>query len=254
VLFERIVARLEAAQPGQWVVKGGMALEVRLQDDARLTKDIDLGLRAELDDEGELHERVDDALGRDLDGDNFMFTTSPPQRLSPDGGGHVTWRFSVSASVGGRVFGTIKLDVSPRAHELARTDRLALPNLLDFAEIPTPEVEIVDVQRHAAEKLHAIARDYSDRDNSRVRDLVDVVLLLEHDALDAKKVADAARAVWAERDNSTPPAVLPPLPDDWPDRYHRLASQHDLQTTSFGDARGHVDALWSQMFQNEEKP
>lgn len=38
VLFERIVARLESAEPGRWVLKGGMALEVRLQDDARLTK------------------------------------------------------------------------------------------------------------------------------------------------------------------------------------------------------------------------
>lgn len=50
VLFERIVARLEAAEPGRWVLKGGMALEVRLQDDARLTKDIDLGLREDVDD------------------------------------------------------------------------------------------------------------------------------------------------------------------------------------------------------------
>ena len=28
VLFERIVARLQAAEPGLWVIKGGMALEV----------------------------------------------------------------------------------------------------------------------------------------------------------------------------------------------------------------------------------
>ncbi len=34
VVFERVVARLEAAEPGRWVVKGGMALEVRLADDA----------------------------------------------------------------------------------------------------------------------------------------------------------------------------------------------------------------------------
>jgi len=39
VFFERILARLEAAQPGRWVLKGGMALEVRLGDDARVTKD-----------------------------------------------------------------------------------------------------------------------------------------------------------------------------------------------------------------------
>ena len=38
VLFERIVSRLHAAEPGRWVLKGGMALEVRLRDDARLTR------------------------------------------------------------------------------------------------------------------------------------------------------------------------------------------------------------------------
>ncbi|MDQ2789435.1 MAG: nucleotidyl transferase AbiEii/AbiGii toxin family protein [Actinomycetota bacterium] len=40
VMFERIIARIQAAEPGQWVLKGGMALEVRLRDDARLTKDV----------------------------------------------------------------------------------------------------------------------------------------------------------------------------------------------------------------------
>jgi len=58
VLFERVVARLEAADPGDWVLKGGMALEVRLHDDARLTKDIYLGLRAEVQDSMGLHERL----------------------------------------------------------------------------------------------------------------------------------------------------------------------------------------------------
>lgn len=252
MLFERIVARLEAAEPGQWVLKGGMALEVRLQDDARLTKDIDLGLRAEFDDERELHERVADALALDLDGDNFVLSTTPPRQLSPDGGGHVTWRISVAASVAGKPFGGIKLDVSPRAHELEATDRLPLPNLLDFAEVPAPEVEIIDVQRHAAEKLHAMARDYGDRDNSRVRDLVDIVLLIEHDALETVQVAAAARDVWQERDAASPPPQLPPLPNDWPQRYEQLATEHELQTTSFDDALALVERLWSQMIQNEE--
>lgn len=48
VVFERVVARLQSAEPGRWVLKGGMALEVRLHDRARLTKDLDLGLRDEV--------------------------------------------------------------------------------------------------------------------------------------------------------------------------------------------------------------
>lgn len=38
VVFERIVARLAHAEPGRWVLKGGMALEVRLRDQARLDR------------------------------------------------------------------------------------------------------------------------------------------------------------------------------------------------------------------------
>lgn len=35
-------------RPGQWVLIGGMALEVRLRDEARLTKDVDLGFRCDV--------------------------------------------------------------------------------------------------------------------------------------------------------------------------------------------------------------
>ncbi len=39
LIFQRVVARLQGAEPGQWVVKGGMAMETRLGDRARLTKE-----------------------------------------------------------------------------------------------------------------------------------------------------------------------------------------------------------------------
>ncbi len=45
VVFERILIRLVSVQPGMWVVKGGMAVELRLGDSARMTKDLDLNLR-----------------------------------------------------------------------------------------------------------------------------------------------------------------------------------------------------------------
>lgn len=252
VLFERVVARLEAAEPSRWVLKGGMALEVRLQDDARLTKDIDLGLRDEVDDEQKLHDRVADALAVDLDGDGFVLTAAAPVALGADGAGHLTWRIKVSASLAGKPFGGTQVDVSPRAHELDKTDRMRLANLLDFAGVPAPVVEVVDVHRHAAEKFHAMLRDLGDRENSRVRDLVDLALLIEHDQLDARRVADAATQVWAERDAAEPPRSLPSLPATWPDRYERLAVDHGLATVSFVAAVEAVERLWGDMFPTEE--
>ncbi len=252
VLFERIIARLQAAAPGRWVLKGGMALEVRLHDDARLTKDVDLGLRDEVVDSGDLHERLIDALTADPVGDDFVLTVEQPAPLQEDGGGHLTWRVKVEAQLAGKLFGRIQLDVSPRPHELCVTDQMALPNSLDFAGIPAPEIEVVDIHRHAAEKLHAMFRDFGERENSRVRDLVDVVLLIEHDMLNAATVATAAQQVWAERDRIDPPSVVPSLPESWRDRYERTAADHGMDTQTFPAARATVVQLWAEMFPTEE--
>lgn len=252
VLFERIVARLEAADPGRWVLKGGMALEVRLRDDARLTKDIDLGLRDDVVSATELHERLIDALTADPDRDDFVLAVAPPVALGEDGGDRVTWRVKVASQLAGRTFGNIRLDVSPAGRELDATDHLALSNSLDFAGIPAPVVEIVDVHRHAAEKFHAMLRDYGDRDNSRVRDLVDLVIMVEHDLLAPATVAARTIEVWTERDGADPPAALPLLPESWPIRYERIAADHDLETRTFPAAVALVGRLWADMFPTEE--
>lgn len=42
VAFDRYLARLVKNQPGQWVLKGGLALQLRLGAGSRTTKDIDV--------------------------------------------------------------------------------------------------------------------------------------------------------------------------------------------------------------------
>lgn len=252
VIFERVVARLEVAEPGRWVLKGGMALEARLRDDARLTKDIDLGLRGTITAAEELHGRLIEALTVDPFGDRFVITAGPVTQLMEDGAGHPTWRSKVAAHLAGTPFGGVQLDVSPRAHELERTDTILLPNSLAFAEIDAPTIEILDVNRHAAEKYHAMLKDFGGRENSRVRDLVDLVILREHRLLDPVSLSDTVRQVWLERDGLEPPATFPPLPVSWPERYDKLAADHALNATTFPDALTLVTALWVEMFPNEE--
>jgi hypothetical protein len=252
VIFERIVARLQAADPGRWVLKGGMALEVRLGDDARLTKDIDLGLRAEVSRHEDLQERLVDALALDPFDDMFVLTAGAVTQLMEDGAGHVTWRSKVAASLALKRFGAVQLDVSPRPHELAQTEVVALPNSLAFAGIDSPTIEIIDVNRHGAEKYHAMLKDFGDRENSRVRDLVDLVILVEHEMLEPRDLAAAVVRVWQERDGIDPPADLPPLPESWPPRYEQLALDHVLTATSFPAAVLIVTELWADMFGKKE--
>jgi len=252
VIFQRMIVRLQRAEPGCWVVKGGMALEVRLRDAARLTKDIDLGLRDEAADAGDLRERLVEALNRDDDLDGFDFAVGSPSQMAEDGGGEMTWRVAVEVRLAGRTFGSIRVDISPRAHELDTTDIVPLPNSLDFAGVDTVQVEIVDVHRHAAEKLHAMLRDFGERDNSRVRDLVDLMLLLEYRLLSASRLSIVVTAVWAERNSTTPPATFPDLPASWPDRYELIAAENDVDPPSFSAAAARAGELWSEMFPIKE--
>ena len=42
IAFDRLLARMVEAQPNAWVLKGGLALQVRFGQTARTTRDIDL--------------------------------------------------------------------------------------------------------------------------------------------------------------------------------------------------------------------
>lgn len=51
VVFQRLLARLLAISPGRWILKGGLALDLRLSDRGarpRATKDIDMARRGYL--------------------------------------------------------------------------------------------------------------------------------------------------------------------------------------------------------------
>lgn len=251
VVVERVVARLTVAEPGQWVLKGGMALEVRLRDDARLTRDIDLGLRDVVTEREALHDRLVEALTHDPFGDRFELAAGPVAALAADGDGQVTWRSVVTARLAGRPFDRVQTDISPRPHELGQTETVPLPNSLAFAGVEAPTIEIVDVARHAAEKLHAMLKTFADRENTRVRDLVDLVILVEHDLLEPASVAEAARQVWIERNGTEPPRTLGDLPAGWSEPYQRVAAEHDLTADTFPEAIELVKTLWSDLFPGE---
>jgi hypothetical protein len=89
VLLERILARLQTAEPGVWVLKGGMALEVRLGDRARVTKDIDVGLRDPVENLAHLHDRLIEALGQDTHAARAAVVE--PLRPAPTGRYEARW-------------------------------------------------------------------------------------------------------------------------------------------------------------------
>lgn len=147
-LFDRIAARLSAAEPGRWVLKGGAALEFRLLDRARATKDLDLALRDGDLTGSALRDELIETLAQDVDGDGFVFRVGPPQELERDSVGRAAWRFSVEGCLAGKVYASIRLDVA----QLAATEQIELPGVLAFADIAPRKIEAVHRRQHFAEK------------------------------------------------------------------------------------------------------
>lgn len=247
VMYERIVVRLDLAEPDTWVVKGGLALDVRLGGRARVSMDLDLGLREDAIEGNRLRDRIIEALETDPDDDRFTFIVGPAKLLPAYYVGRAIWRFRVQSTLAGRQFGTLRLDVAPRIEELEPTERVLPHNALAFAGVRSRKVELIDINRHAAEKLHALTCTYGDRPSSRVRDLVDLVLLLENEYLDDDRCRAAIRTTFDQRGTHELPSDLSDPPSDWTDRYESLVADLDVEAESLPDAFNLIRSWWIRL-------
>lgn len=248
-VFQRILVRLSAAEG--WVLKGGFALEVRLGLQARATKDLDLAMLDDADG-AEVQDRLLDALDVDAQ-DGLTFQVSAPRALASDEADNPGWKFTVTSYLGGKVFAPLRVDVVARNAEIAGavgTIEVRPPILSEC--LSSTAMPAVDVAQHAAEKFHAMARTYAgDRPSSRVKDLVDVVLLAEAGLLPQPDLAGRLHTVWHVRDGMPPPAQLPEFPAAWLGDYAAMAAELDLDI-DYPTARSTVQRLFAEAVTPEE--
>jgi hypothetical protein len=218
VAFDRLLARLVMVAEGRWVLKGGFALDLRLDARARSTKDVDIEWRAP---EREMMDALLDAAAEET-GDFFTFTierTGPPEDQL--GGSH---RFRISASLAGRPFETFFLDVGFRTDGPLGSEPLLTDELLGFAGIDRVQIEAVPLELQLAEKLHAYTRTYEGgRDSTRVKDLVDLVLIAKLSRPDAAALGREVKTIFALRETHVPPLSLTAPPAGWTIPFRRLA-------------------------------
>ncbi|HZD74627.1 MAG TPA: nucleotidyl transferase AbiEii/AbiGii toxin family protein [Actinomycetota bacterium] len=253
VVFERLLVRLEHAMPGQWILKGGMALEVRLGGRARTTRDLDLAMRAAAEDGESVREGLIGAMADDPEGDGFEFRIGPAKAIGVDEAGRPGWRFLVDARLDGRTFANVRLDVVARPEEISTTDRVRLHSVLAFAGFPDHEVETVDTAQHFAEKLHAFTRQHGDRPNSRVKDLPDMVLLVGEGLEPSAELLTTVEHLFAARATHEVPASLPDPPADWAERYTALADELDLTPATVDGAMALLREFWARTLAAREQ-
>jgi hypothetical protein len=233
VSFDRLLARLFREEPAPWVLKGGYALELRFKA-ARSTVDIDLTLQrvvTETAADSDTNQVVREMLQNVADialGDWFEYMIGPPVMdltAAPYGGA----RYPVEARMDERIFARFHLDAGIGDVVMQPLETVECRDWLGFAGIERPRVQMIAREQQFAEKIHAytLPRNAS---NSRVKDLVDLALLIGSGGLDRQQILDALRLTFERRGTHDLPAGLASPPADWQIPFQALAEECGLPT------------------------
>ena len=89
---------------------------------------------------------------------------------------------------------------------------------------------------------------FADRPNTRVRDLVDLVLLLENDEyLDDDRCRAAIKTTFEQRGTHDLPGDLGDPPPDWTDIYVSLVAELDVDADSLNSALSLIRSWWIRL-------
>jgi hypothetical protein len=102
---------------------------------------------------------------------------------------------------------------------------------LGFAGIAPPQVPMIRGEQQFAEKLHAYTLPRT-TPNSRVRDLVDMVLLIQSGALESDRVVRARNATFGRRATHQVPEKLPEPPEEWRSPFAAMAAECSLELSA----------------------
>jgi hypothetical protein len=138
-------------------------------------------------------------------------------------------RYPVEARMDERIFARFHLDAGIGGVVMQPLETIVCRDWLGFAGIESSQVWMIAREQQFAEKIHAYTLPRNAA-NSRVKDLVDLALLIGAGGLDKPRILDALRLTFDRRGTHDLPAGLIPPPADWQISFHALAEECGLPT------------------------
>jgi hypothetical protein len=137
-------------------------------------------------------------------------------------------RYPVEARMDGRVFARFHLDAGIGDVVIYPLEIVETRDWLAFAGIGSPHVPLIAREQQFAEKAHAytLPRDHP---NSRVKDLVDMALLIGDSVLDRQRLLEALRLTFQRRKTNPLPNFLEAPSLAWSVPFESLAKECGLE-------------------------
>jgi len=216
-----------------FLLKGGVAIELRLRLQARATKDIDIIVIP--DGDADIVDALEDALAQPYLDFGFRLVDLGAIGTTP------ARRMDVKLTYKHRPWATLRLEASPPEPSATEAEPVAAFGLTALGLDGPDEIVCQSLRYQIATKLHAVSERFQDRDNDRYRDLIDLLLLAELQP-DLARVAEACGQIFAARATHPWPPRLTVEPS-WPEPYTTLALEQDFTITDVHDAATRVQAL-----------
>jgi hypothetical protein len=234
IAFDRFLCRLFRHPTARWFLKGGYAMELRIEK-SRTTRDIDITVCNPLKGSGRVQSRLlsllQDVVSTDI-GDFFTFIVGEAMK-DLDGAPYGGARYPVEARMAGRTFANFHVDVASGDPVLEPIEQIAGRDWLAFAGMDSIPFPAIAKEQQFAEKLHAYTLPRFDRQNTRVRDILDLLLLVRSE-MDIGRVRYAIRAIFDCRHTHDTPLVFPLPPDSWTEIFAILAEECGISVSLAG--------------------
>lgn len=199
----------------RFTIKGGVALEMRLRDRARATRDLDLVL---LSPEGDPVEELRLALADEYEGFAFRL------RAAPQAMPNRAFRLEASLQYLGKSWGAVQVDVSRSEGSGTEVEMVEAISLRHFGLQGPESLPCLSLPHHVAQKIHGVTLPPAKgRRNERFRDLIDLLLLREW-VRDLDAVRHACLDVFARRGTHAWPPVIT-IPDHWAGPFAAMARE-----------------------------
>jgi hypothetical protein len=126
-----------------------------------------------------------------------------------------------------RIFARFHLDAGIGDVIIEPHDSIRCRDWLGFAGIATASVRMIAREQQFAEKIHAYTLPRESQ-NSRVKDLLDLALLIGSGGLDKERTLEAMRLTFERRGTHDLPSDLAAPPIDWQNPFQALAKECGL--------------------------
>lgn len=241
IAFNRFLARLVVADPDGWVLKGGYLMELQFHHKARSTKDIDLLI---VKSDSEIRIILRQACKIPIaDGFSFEIVSVTWENQV----GEKTVRYQIKALLDSRIFESFHIDINNHDLILPKPKYVNSGEILSIPEFKHFRIPCYSFEQQIAEKIHALTRTYKSGEASRVKDLVDILLIASAKKLSFTQLRKFVDSTFQNRKTHELPTNAPEILSEYEINYLKLTREVGLKQKTLKQANAALKTFISPL-------